>query len=648
MDEPRNDQQQGLADRVLPDRESELTRRALFGTVFGGVAVVAGLQTLEERFTSTSVSPAQHQSTHQTQSAASPLASPQASPLASPVATPAGPEMVGALLVERGESFTYAGRPADGNRLTLFVSGDGEFPNLSPPSFRHDYLISASYLDPLLWIDDQTMEPKPWLATSWQWDESGEIITLNLRDDVVWHDGSPFRASDVTFSFNIYRDDYDSNVRNIFNQMEWIKAVDDTTLEVKLLTPDANWLLNAATQLVFQRAQYRKHWASREAGERTLADFRWGTALPVGTGPWKVTSVSADGVEFVRNDDYFATPPHHKSLTLISTSSSEERFDRWNDGDGDLLGQVQVTDLPHLQSTPGTLYVTHGANVMFAAFNFANPSRAFPDLLGDLRIRKALSLAIDRSRYAGDLFLNMIRQEQAGTIAQPWANDPSVTTPGRNTTEARKLLAEAGLTDLNNDGFFEDFNGEPLTISVIVQDSAQPALIQVLQGLVPDFEDVGVHLDVRVLDAESFAASWMVSRDYDLIAYAYPLYPGFTDFDLYGSDYDIRSNVQGWNPGGYHNEQADDLIRQQLVTVDLERQREVLSELQNVVNDDLFALWFGFPDELVIARADIQGFQPNKYLSTWNTRLLWRKGVELSDATPIVSPLTSPIVSPAT
>ncbi|MBX3071866.1 MAG: ABC transporter substrate-binding protein [Thermomicrobiales bacterium] len=643
MDDPQDDNPQPPVSRgERPD--ADLTRRALFGTVFGGVAVVAGLQTLGDRFAAQDAASQQGRAASQTKINASPVASPVASPAASPIATPAGPEMIGALRVERGSSFNHTGWATQGDTLSLFIASDGQEINLSPPSFRHDYLISASYLDPLLWIDDRTMEPRPWLAESWSWDDSGKVVTLKLRDGVTWHDGTPLRARDVTFSYNIYRDDIDSNVRNIFNQMEAIRAIDDLTVEVTLLTPDANWLLNAATQLVFQRAQYRDHWASRDAGERTLADFDWGGVLPIGTGPWKVTNTSPDGVTFARNDAYFATPPHSRTLELLATTSDEERFARWNDGDGDILGNIRVTDLPQLQETPGVLYVVPGANVMFAAFNFENRSRAFPGLLGDVRIRQALSLAVDRSRYATDLFANTIRPMQAGTIAQAWANDSSVLSPERDAAKATSLLAEAGLTDLNNDGFLEDFNGEPLVLSAIVQENAQPALIQVLQGLSADFREVGIHFEVRVLDAEAFATSWMDSRDYDLIAYAYPLYPGFTDFDLYGSNFDIRANPQGWNPGGYSNEQVDDLIRRQLVTVDLDRQREILAELQEVVNTDLFGLWFGFPDELVIAREEILGFRPNAYLSTWNTRLLWRSSGTLSGATPVAA--TSPLPSP--
>jgi len=504
----------------------------------------------------------------------------------------------------------------------MFIMGDGERPNLAPASFRHDFQISASYLDPLLWIDDQTMEPQPWLAESWEWDDSGKVITFHLRRDVKFHNDSAFRARDVAFSFTVYRDDIDSNVRNIFNQMESVEAVDNWTVKVTLLTPDGNWLFNAATQMIFQRAQFREHWNSRPVGERTLADFPWGDSLPNGTGPWRVATISDEEVSFERNETYFGGSPRFRTLRLRMVQSPEERLTRWNDGEGDIL-PLRASDIVSVQETEGTLYSSHGASVMFAAFNFSNASRAFPTMLGDLRIRQALSLAVDRRRYAADAFQGLVQADHGGTIAQPWAYDSENTIPERDLSMARRLLTESGLTDLNNDGLLEDFNGESLTFTGIVREDADPALISILNGLSEDFRGIGARFELRILDPVSFTASWVENRDYDLIAYSYPLYPGFTDFDLYGSNFDIRINPQGWNPGGYSNEQVDDLLKRILVTVDPELQRNVLHDLQAAVNEDLFGLWFGFPDDLVVTRDTLLGFQPNKYLSTWNTRLLW-------------------------
>ena len=82
----------------------------------------------------------------------------------------------------------------------------------------------------------------------------------------------------------------------------------------------------------------------------------------------------------------------------------------------------------------------------------------------------------------------------------------------------------------------------------------------VLNSIAADLKAVGVILEVRALSPERFEGVWITDHAFDMIAYSYSLYPGFTDFDLYGSDWDIRTNVQGFNPGGYRNDKVDRAI----------------------------------------------------------------------------------------
>jgi ABC-type transport system substrate-binding protein len=108
-----------------------------------------------------------------------------------------------------------------------------------------------------------------------------------------------------------------------------------------------------------------------------------------------------------------------------------------------------------------------------------------------------------------------------------------------------------------------------------------------------------------------------------LIAYAYDLLPGFTDYDLYGSAWDIRTNPAGWNPGGYANPEADAAIEEFLGALSLARQASALRRMQRAVNDDLFGLWFGFPHDLVLVAEGIEGFVPDLSWQTARTSELW-------------------------
>jgi peptide/nickel transport system substrate-binding protein len=547
---------------------------------------------------------------------------------ASPVAAtpPAdGPEMFGQLQVIRDPRPIYETAPVASDELRLLIAA-GANDDFSPAAFRQDFQIMASYLDPLVWIDEVTMEPVPGLAESWEVEDGGTTITYTLRDDVEWHDGSRLHARDVAFSLLVYRDDLDSAVRNFFTNLDSVEAVDRTTVRVTLTAADANWLFNASSQLIFQRKQYDDYWTSRPEGQRSLTGFDWEDNPPVGTGPWKVDKWTDDGITFERNDDYWGGAANFETLSLASDVKPDDRVAAWKEGRVDLLWSVDYATVQAASDTAGRLYVADAASVMFAAFNFDNPARNPSNLLSDIRIRRALSLAIDRNRYAMEVFGGFIGADSAGTVAQPWAHDATIVNPVRDVAAAEALLEEANWGAPDDSEPVGDGSGNKLELSVIVRNDSRPELLAVLQSIVGDLAAVSVGLRVRPVSPERFFVVWTSEREYDLIAYSYNLFPGFTDFDLYGTNWDIRQNPQGWNPGGYSNEDVDQAIRDFLTARNQDDAREALQRLQQAADDDLFGLWFGFPQELILARPDIQGFQPNILWETWNTRSLWRQG----------------------
>ena len=547
-------------------------------------------------------------------------ATPGASPDASPTAT-------GRLDIVRHPTERDEGEPTDGGELRLFLPSEGSA-DFQPVAYRQDFTVAASYLDPLLRVDPVTMTPEPWLAESWSWNDDRTQITYRLRPDVTWHDGTPLNAVDVRFSLFVGRDDLDSQIRNFYLLMREADALDDLTLRVTLSAPDVNWLLNASTQPVFYRGQYAEYWQSKPEGERTLTGFDWEDSPPIGTGPWVVDAVDDDGrrISLARNADYWAGPPHFENLTLTAEPDREARLDAWRADEVDLLWPVSPADLPDIAEEPGTLHVADAASVMFAAFNFANEVRDVPDLFADVRVRQALSLAVDRRRIADEVFAGFLRTDAAGTVAQPWAYDPDVTTTERDLDAARGLLAEAGWEDRDGDGTAENAAGAPLALTVIHLEDARPELVATLALVAEDLAEVGADVEIVPLDPSRFAERTQRSFNFDLVAFAYDLFPGFTDFDLYGSAFDPRINVQGWNPGGYANAEVDAAIADHFAAdaEDLDAQRDALSRLQEETNEDLFGLWLGFPQTLVVTRPEVRGFVPNVLWPTLDTRLLWR------------------------
>ena len=560
-------------------------------------------------------------------SPAGPVAASTPSEAATP--SPAAPQpapvaMIGRIQVIDDQNPVYGAEPVDvdGDLNLLLTAGDNS--NYNPAAMRQDFQIMASYMDPLVWIDEVTMEPKPGLAKSWTYSKDGKTITFDLQTKVNWHDGSRFTADDVVFSFYVYRDDVDSAVRNIFQTMESVQRISKYVVEVTLNTPDGNFVFNAASQLMFQRKQYTKYWSADPEGERSLTDFNWAQSAPIGTGPFSIGKRSSVNIHANRNNNYWQEKAHFSGVKFNWEPDTTSRLKAFAAGDADILWPVNAADLELVRDIPGRVYIADAASVMFAAFNFNNPGRGTPNLLTDIRIRRALSMAIDRDRYAEQVFSGYIHQHQAGTVAQPWANDPTVTNPTRDIDGVKSLLQQAGWEDRSNSGKVTNAKGDELILTVIVENDARPDLIALLQSLVVDLGQVGITLTVRPMASDAFASAWINTHEFDMIAYAYNLYPGFTDFDLYGSGWDIRSNAQGWNPGGYKDDGVDRTIKSILTEANVDDLAASLKQLQQQTNDDLFGLWFGFPRDLVLVREEILGYRPNKQCQVWDMRQLWK------------------------
>jgi ABC-type transport system substrate-binding protein len=395
-------------------------------------------------------------------------------------------------------------------------------------------------------------------------------------------------------------------------------------VRVRFHERDATWLFNAATLPVFSRAQYAGIWAASSANSRTLSGFDWDDALPLGTGPWRMESWDRDGARFVPFVDYWGEGPWLDGLEVAIVASDQARREAWNDRKTELLWPVRPHQLGELAGSPGILHPAPAASVMFAAFNFANPNQLNGSLWTDIRVRRAATLAIDRERYAREVFGGFINWQAAGTVSQPWAHDDSLTNPAFSPRGAEALLAEAGWVDYDGDGVREDASGVPLRPVVILRERSRPELAAILARLARDLAGIGIGVVVEALSDREFERRWIVTRDFDLIAYAYDQLPGFTDYDLYGSAWDIRTNPTGWNPGGYANAEADVAIAEFLAAVSIERQQRALTRLQRAVDEDLFGLWLGFPDDLILVAQEIAGFQPDMAWQTLRTWDLWR------------------------
>jgi peptide/nickel transport system substrate-binding protein len=317
------------------------------------------------------------------------------------------------------------------------------------PHFFH--LTPNTEIDKLIYsgliTQDEHLKVIPDLAASWRtldpthWE-------FKLRDGVKWHDGSPFTADDVVFTYQ--------RARNVPNSpgsfLQFLKhvakttAVDDHTVLIETDQPDPI-LLNEILNVWI---------VSRKNGENaTTADYNSGKAA-IGTGPYReVEWVPGDHITLERFDGYFGTKPDWQRVTYKPITSDASRVAALLSGDVDLISSVPGNDIATLKQNPNITLGTMESNRCY--FWTLDVDRdASPQLtdddgkpltknpLKDVRVRRAMSMAIDRAAL-----VSKVMQGQAVQAAQFNPQE----TPGTSTRlkpvaynleEAKKLLAEAG------------------------------------------------------------------------------------------------------------------------------------------------------------------------------------------------------------
>ncbi len=219
----------------------------------------------------------------------------------------------------------------------------------------------------------------PGLAESWEIAPDGLSWVFNLVEGATFHDGTPLTAEDVVFSFDrAMAEDSTNAQKQLFDGINEVTAIDDTTVEIGLDAPKGSLLFNLA-------------WGDAVIVSPATADTN--TSNPVGTGPFKFGQwVQGDRVELVRNDAYWGATPALEKVTFKFISDPTAAFAAMMAGDVDAFPVFPAPEnLAQFEADPRFSVIvgsTEGETIL--AMNHARPP------FDDIRVREAVAHAIDR------------------------------------------------------------------------------------------------------------------------------------------------------------------------------------------------------------------------------------------------------------
>src|SRR5690606_10758281 len=207
--------------------------------------------------------------------------------------------------------------------------------------------LDASVMQPLAAIKWTADGLQPLLAESWSTDDEGLTWTIDLREGVTWHDGEPFTAADVVFSFDVYADPavasrWSSKVASVAgyaafqageaDSLSGVEAVDDHTVRVTLAAANPNWMLLEQSFVVI----LPEHVIGSVPRAELPTDGFWTNR--VGTGPFKWDRyVPGETVEVVAYDDYFLGRPNIDRIVYTNFADSASMLAAIESGELDEL-----------------------------------------------------------------------------------------------------------------------------------------------------------------------------------------------------------------------------------------------------------------------------------------------------------------------
>ncbi|MCY3558467.1 MAG: ABC transporter substrate-binding protein [Chloroflexi bacterium] len=308
------------------------------------------------------------------------------------------------------------------------------------------------------------------VAKSMTPNEDATKWTVHLRDDVRFHDGRPLHAEDIAFSIR-FLGDWETSPYFAAGwadvDFENMAAVDDHTLEIPLFRPRADYL-DAALALY------------TPVIPQGIDDL----ILPNGSGPFRVASNDqADGVELIRNEDWWGPAPSLDGAVTIPINDSNARINALKSGEIDFayqltpaigLAEQDNPDIVVERSTLGSTGLGFSMNTSFPPFN-------------DPRLREAMKLAIDRQQMVNGVLLGQgeIGNDLMG-LGMVGYND-RLPQRSRDLEQATALFAAAGISELS------------LSASEVA-----PGLLAASELLVSQLAEAGVTLAIEEIPPDAF------------------------------------------------------------------------------------------------------------------------------------------------
>ncbi len=445
------------------------------------------------------------------------------------------------------------------------------------------YTVFDLNYDSLVTYDKVTLEPVPNLAESWEISDDQKVWTFHIRQGVKWHDGEPLTARDVAFTYMFIKDHEVGNFASQVAHIDRIVATDDFTVMMYCDEPLAKMLTNWVPILP-------EHIWSKIPPKEAASTFA-NTPPIIGSGPFQTVEWKPDSyVRMVANKDYFAGAPSIDEILFSIYTNKETIAEDLKIGALDVSSDISPAVYSQFEGKSGfgtnTSSYPEFRSVGFNIYD-NDASLGHPVLL-DPAFRRALSVAIDRDKVTALAWQGYATVGSSLILPDYYQNPdyhwepPADMVQSFDLEKAKQMLDEAGYTDTDGDGVRE-YKGEPIELRLwaLNDEPAYAVAAKLIHGW---WKSIGLKIDysvedpARVGDAVLNYVDGELSPDFDVFVWGWE---GTFDPDFLLKVY-LTEQIGSWSDSGWSNPEFDRLYDEQSTTVDPEKRKEIIWEMQEL------------------------------------------------------------------
>ena len=441
---------------------------------------------------------------------------------------------------------------------------------------------------------DKNMNITGDLAESWDVSKDGLVLTFHLRKGVQWHDGQPFTAADVLFTYQTTIDPKTPTAyAGDFLKVKKAEVLDEYTFRVTYDQPFAPALISWGAAVL-----PRHLLAGVDITRSPLARH------PIGTGPYKFKEwVAGQKIVLVSNTNYFEGRPYIDGhITRIIPDMATLFLELRSQG-------IDISGLSPLQFTRQTenkLFQNNFNKYRYLAFaytylgyNLKNP------LFTDKRVRQAISYAINKEEIISGVLLGLGKPATGPFKPGTWAYNGKVKIYNYNPQKARALLLEAGWQDANGDGILEK-DGRPFVFELVLSqgNETRQKCAEIIQR---QLAEVGISVKIRVLEWAAFINDFINKRRFDAVILGWTIPPDPDAYDVWHSS---KTAPEELNFISYQNAAVDELLERGRSTFDQKERKKYYDRFQEILAEDQPYTFLYVPDELTIINKRFRGIEP--------------------------------------